>query len=118
GRMAAWVRRKDSHHRFEVVPYQKAPTPPMTPGLYAACDRAVHVLTTDVKTLRAGRASLFVLANLGWGWIARLLALPPFVWLVEIVYRIVASNRGFFSRFLFTREPCGAEQLGDCDSGQ
>ena len=74
----------------------------MTPELYAACERAVHVLTVDGRILRAGRASLFVLERIGWGWLARLLALPPFVWLVELVYWVVARNRPFFSRFLFT----------------
>lgn len=77
----------------------------MTPALYAACEKAVHVIQPDGTTLRAGRASLFVLEQIGWGWWARLLALPPFLWLIELGYRIVASNRPFFARFLFRRQP-------------
>ncbi len=73
----------------------------MTPELYAACARAVHVVTADGGVLRGGRACLFVLEQLGWGWKARLLTLPPFFWAVELGYRLVAANRTFFSHFLF-----------------
>jgi predicted DCC family thiol-disulfide oxidoreductase YuxK len=76
----------------------------MTPELFAACERAVHVLTPDGRVLRAGRATLYVLERIGWGRLARVLMLPPFIWLVELGYRVVASNRPFFARFLFTRE--------------
>lgn len=76
----------------------------MTPELAAACEKAVHVIRTDGSILRAGRAVLFVLDKIGWGWFARLLALPPFIWGVELGYKIVANNRPFFARFLFTRE--------------
>jgi predicted DCC family thiol-disulfide oxidoreductase YuxK len=76
----------------------------MTPALYAACERAIHVVKPDGTVLRAGRAALFVLEELGWGWRARLLALPPFVWLVELGYAFVAGHRGFFSRVLFRGE--------------
>lgn len=73
----------------------------MTPALHAACERALHVVRADGTVLRAGRACLFILEGLGWGWVARCLALPPFVWAVELGYRMVAANRSFFSRFLF-----------------
>jgi hypothetical protein len=76
----------------------------MTPALYAACERAVHVVRSDGTVLRAGRATLFILEKIGWGWAARLLLLPPFVWCVELGYALVARNRPFFSRFLFTKE--------------
>ncbi len=76
----------------------------MTPTLRVACEKAVHVLTTDGRVLRAGRASLFVLEQIGYRAIARLLRLPPLIWAVELGYKIVAANRPFFSRFLFTKE--------------
>jgi hypothetical protein len=76
----------------------------MTPALYAACERAIQVVKADGTVLRAGRAALFVLEELGWGWWARLLALPPFVWLVELGYAFVAGHRAFFSRFRFRGE--------------
>jgi len=35
---------------------------------------------------------------------ARCLAAPPFLWVVELGYRIVAANRQLFARFLFRNE--------------
>ena len=99
-RLVEGVRRRDRDHRFEIVPYQQAPAPPMTPELAAACRKAVHVLTDDGQLLRAGRASLFVLGEIGHPWLARLLGLPPLIWLVELGYAIVARHRSFFSRLL------------------
>lgn len=77
----------------------------MTPELYEACKRAVHVFTPDGRILRAGRASLFVLGRIGWPRAAFLASLPPFIWLVELGYRLVARNRSFFSKILFRTEP-------------
>ena len=77
----------------------------MTPALFAACEKAVHVLTMDGRTLRAGRAALFVLHTIGrWSLAARILSVPPLVWLVEMGYCLIARNRRFFSRFLFTKD--------------
>lgn len=76
----------------------------MTPELRAACERAIHVLTTDGRTLRAGRAALFVLEHLGFRRTARVLRVPPLIWAVELGYFIVARNRRFFSRFMFRSE--------------
>lgn len=73
----------------------------MTDALAARCARAVHVLTADGRLLAGGRACVFVLGELGWPRLARILDRPPLVWLVEGGYRVVAANRGFFSRFLF-----------------
>lgn len=76
----------------------------MTPELARACARAVHVITRDGLTLHAGRAALFILENIGWGVSARLLSYPPFIWIVELFYRIVANNRPFFARYFFRHE--------------
>jgi len=73
----------------------------MTDALAARCARAVHVLTPDGTLLDGGRASLFVLGRIGWPRLARLLGLPPLVWLVELGYRLVAANRGLLSRVFF-----------------
>ena len=100
-RATDWVRRRDRSARFEIVPYQEASAPPMTPQLRAECSRALHVLTADGRTLRAGRASLFVLKETGNGRLATVLGLPPLIWLVELGYRIVARNRSRFSGLIF-----------------
>ncbi len=76
----------------------------MTDELRRACAEAAHVVRPDGTTLKAGRASLHVAAGLGWRRTARLLSLPPLVWLVELGYYLVARNRSFFSRFFFRRE--------------
>jgi predicted DCC family thiol-disulfide oxidoreductase YuxK len=73
----------------------------MTPALRRACARAVHVITTDGQVLRAGRATLFILARAGRPWLARVGALLPLRWLVELAYWTVARHRGFFGRLLF-----------------
>lgn len=99
-RSAEWARRRDTDGRLCFVPYQRAPSPPMTPELERACRQAVHVITPDGTVLRAGRASLYVLEQIGWRRRARLLRLPPLVWLVELGYRLVATHRGLASRLL------------------
>jgi len=77
----------------------------MTPALKEACRKAVQVVTADGEILRAGRASLFIAEQLGHRRLARVLRVPPFVWAIELGYRIVADNRPFFTRFLFRRTP-------------
>ncbi len=110
-RVTVWVRRRDRRGEFEIVAYQDASWPPMTPGLYEACGRAVHVIKADGQILRAGRATLFILERLGWGYgLPRILRLPPFIWLTELGYKTVARNRSFFSRFLFPRDEHGNTQ--------
>lgn len=73
----------------------------MTPELAVACEKAVHIVTADGRTLRAGRASVFVLGELGWRRAEWLLSKPPFICAVELGYRVVAGNRTLFSRLFF-----------------
>lgn len=76
----------------------------MTPALRVACEQAVHVVKTDGTILLAGRATLFMLSEIGYGSWTRLLLLPPFIWFVEWGYRLMANHRDFFANFLFTRD--------------
>jgi predicted DCC family thiol-disulfide oxidoreductase YuxK len=103
GRLIAWLQRNDRQHCFRFIKYQEAPSPPMTPELYRACREAVHVIDREGSIRRGGRATLFILEREGWGSIARILNLPPLIWLVEMLYRVVATNRSFISRFFFRR---------------
>ncbi|MEZ5333109.1 MAG: DUF393 domain-containing protein [Thermoanaerobaculia bacterium] len=100
-RSVEWARRRDTDGVFTFVPYQRAPSPPMTPELAEACGRAVHVIRSDRSILRGGRACLYVLERVGWGRLARLLRMRPLVWVVEAVYRFVASHRTLAGRLLF-----------------
>jgi predicted DCC family thiol-disulfide oxidoreductase YuxK len=99
-RCVDWALERGAGEALLFLPYQVVPSPPMTPGLAEACSRAVHVLGADGRTLRAGRACLAVLERCGWRRAARVLRWPPLVWAVEVGYRLVAANRGFFSRWL------------------
>ncbi len=100
-RSVAWAERRDAGHVFHAVPYQQAPSPPMTPELRQACARAVHLITPEGRLLRAGRACLWVLERIGYPLVARVFAIPPLVWAVEVIYWLVARNRRFASRVLF-----------------
>ena len=102
-RSVEWVEKKDSAQAFTALPYQEAPSPPMTPALRAACARAFHVVRADGTVLRAGAAALYVLKQLGHPALAELLGLPPLSWAVELGYWVVARNRRLFSRLLFRR---------------
>jgi len=94
------VRLRDRNQRFEFVPYQDAPAPPMTPELAEACRRAVHVITDDGRVLRGGRASLFLVGETGRPVLAKILSVPPRVCLVELEYAFVARHRAELSRWL------------------
>jgi len=102
-----WAERRDTDHAFQAFPYQQAPSPPMTPELREACAHAVHVITPEGEVLRAGRACLWVLQRIGYPVLARVLAVPPLVWAVELGYWLVARNRQLASRVMFRR---GAER--------
>lgn len=102
-RIAAWFTQRDRRGEFELIPYQKAPSPPMTAELRAACERAMHVVKSDGEILVGGKAMLFLFESTGCRTVPRVLSLPPFSWFVELAYRVVASNRRFFSRFMFRR---------------
>ena len=85
------------------VPYQEAPWPPMTEKLARRCATAVHVITPDGVWLSGGRASLHALDLVGWHRVASTFSTRPLIWMVELAYRAVASNRGFFSRYFFRK---------------
>ena len=58
----------------------------MTAELRLACERAIHVITADGETLRAGRAAMFILERTGWKHFARVMRWPPMIWFVELGY--------------------------------
>ena len=77
----------------------------MTPELYEACKSAIHVVTADGWIIRAGRGAMFILEEIGYPkWLIRPLTWPPLVWFTELGYALIANNRRFFSRFMFTGE--------------
>jgi predicted DCC family thiol-disulfide oxidoreductase YuxK len=99
-RCVEWVQARDHAGRLRAIPYQEAPSPPMTEALRAACARAVHLILPDGRVLAAGRAVLGVLALLGFRRTAALLSCHPLVWLAEAGYWVAARNRGRLGRWL------------------
>ena len=72
----------------------------MTPERRRLARQAVQVYTGDGRWLSGGRATLFVLEQVGWHpRLARWLARPPFIWAVELGYRLVAWQRGRLARW-------------------
>ena len=46
---------------------------------------------------------MFILETIGYPrWLVRPLTWPPLIWFTELGYRVVANNRTFFSKFMFT----------------
>jgi predicted DCC family thiol-disulfide oxidoreductase YuxK len=100
-RSVDWVRARDRDGIFRTLPYQEAPSPPMTPALHERSRRAVQVIMPDGSTLEAGMAAAFVLRKLGWKRLGRFMQWRPVAPLTEWGYRRVANNRGWLSRVLF-----------------
>ncbi|MCH2185345.1 DUF393 domain-containing protein [Myxococcota bacterium] len=100
-----WFQSRDVNARLRMVPYQEAPSPPMTPELALACEKALFVIHPNGNQIRAGRAILYLFGVVGYTRLARLGARRPWIWGIEFGYWLVARHRQIASRFLFTREP-------------
>lgn len=95
---ASWLTFRDRDRHFRICPWQVASSPPMTPLLRVQARKAVQIVTADGRHLSGGRAVLFALREVGWHPVPiRLLQHRPFVWVVDLGYRIVAANRPHFS---------------------
>lgn len=106
----AWLERRDRQHRLKPAPFQEAPDPPLSPPLRLRAERSALVIRPDGQVKAGGRAILAALIAIGWHpRLAQVAGLPPFVWLVELGYTLVARNRGLVSRILFRRrcQACG-----------
>ncbi len=93
GRVAGWVAQRDGGRRLQVVAYQEAPSPPMTPDLYVACGEAMQVVTRRGRVLAGGDAVIFTLGAIGARPLARLLWQWPLRSLVNRIYPVVAGMR-------------------------
>ena len=107
--IVSWIERHDVRGAFEAIPYQQAPADRVGPAVREASAKAVHVVTRDGRVLAAGRASLFVLHELGWPRTAHVLTAPPLVWAVELGYHVVSKHRGRISRWLPSATACSAD---------
>ena len=103
GRVIAWVERRVVMCVIHAVPYQKAPTPPMTTLLAHRCANSVHVITHEGRLLSGGSACVYVMGRIGFGMTERVGTTPPFNILVETAYRFVARNRRLLNILLGRR---------------
>ncbi|MEO0796472.1 MAG: DCC1-like thiol-disulfide oxidoreductase family protein [Verrucomicrobiota bacterium] len=97
-RCAAWIQQRTGS-RVDFAPYQEMLE--RFPELdEAALSYAVHYLDEHGRVLRAGEAVLVALERTPkWSWAARwYYHIPPFAWMIEAGYWVVARNRSFFSK--------------------
>jgi predicted DCC family thiol-disulfide oxidoreductase YuxK len=94
-----------------VIPYQDAPSPPITEELRQACERVLHVLRPDGTILRADQAVLHIYEQLGYRLPVAVLRAPPLSWLTAPAYQLVANNRRFFARFTFRTPEEGGQRV-------
>jgi predicted DCC family thiol-disulfide oxidoreductase YuxK len=100
-RYADAIQAADTTGTIETVPYQVWTGPEMNEAFAADCARALHVRTMDGRMLRGADAVLFTYQILGWR-LAAVVRMRPFIWPVELLYKIVAANRYVFSKLFYT----------------
>src|SRR5205807_10480261 len=90
-RAVDWIKRQDRHDRLFPVLYQVAPRPPMTEALARRCAHAIHVLTPEGVVLSAGRASIYLMAEVGWRRFSAVFSSRTQIWFVEAASRLVSD---------------------------
>ena len=100
-RSVEWLAAHDRRHALEFKPYQDVE---LAPSLRAACERAMHVITSDGQVLSGGRAMMFCGQFTRFSGWARLAQWPIFLPFIELGYKFVARNRDLISRFFFKCE--------------
>ncbi len=97
---AGWLEQNDTNVVLTIIPYQDAPSPPMTPALRIQASRAVQLVTSDGTHLSGAAAVLFALESVGWhAGVMRALQRRPLLWLADAGYWVVARSRGRIGRF-------------------
>ena len=100
-RCVEWMKARDTTGRIKPVPYQDVPSPPMTEAFRVRCGRSIQLFLPGRSPLSGGKAALAVLSLLGWKKTAACLSRPPLVWGIDVLYRLIARNRGFIGRVIF-----------------
>jgi len=99
-RSVEWLHKK-APDKFVPLPYQKQESW-LPPEIFEDCKRQFYLRTPQGKYLGGGRAAIKLFDLLGWKLLSRLLGLPGFCHLTEVLYRLVARNRDFLSRFFLS----------------
>jgi len=98
-RSVEWLHKK-APDKFVPLPYQEHKSW-LPPEIFEDCKRQFYLRTPQGKYLGGGRAAIKLFDLLGWKFFSRLLGLPGFSQLTEVLYRLVARNRNFLNRFFF-----------------
>jgi predicted DCC family thiol-disulfide oxidoreductase YuxK len=96
-----WVQKHDTLKKFIPITFQTAPSPPMTRGLLEQSRQAVQVVTSEGQIISAGAACAFLLHEIGYKKLGRVMRLWGVRTVVEWGYNLVANKRDFFGRFVF-----------------
>ncbi len=97
--VSGWLSRIDGKKQFRLEPYQKLDLLARYPELnFADCEREIHIITEEGKVLKGADAVIEIWKKTQhWtSFLARILVLPPFIWIARIGYRIVAFFRNRF----------------------
>jgi len=101
-----YFQKRDSKGLFKPVTIKACPSPPMNDAIRERCTREMAVVRQGGEVLFGARAVLYLFSHTGWGWFARLLAVPPFVWPIQLGYLLIARNRGWISKRFFGGVAC------------
>jgi len=94
--LVAYARARDHEGALDFLPYQIDNLAAHAPGLDPqAASQALYAFPEGDLPVRGARGVLAVMGSLPglWSWVARLLSLPPLVWLAEGCYRLFARSR-------------------------
>ena len=72
----------------------------LTDAIRAQCEHALHVIQSNDRVLKGADAVFFAYQVTGLP--LALLRIPPLIWVAELGYRVIAANRYWFSKVLFT----------------
>jgi len=99
-RFARDLQRRDTRSALNVVAYQHCEDPRLTDAIRAQCEHALHVIQSDDRVLKGADAVFFAYQVTGLP--LALMRIPPLIWVAELGYRVIAANRYWFSKVLFT----------------
>lgn len=91
---------------YRMVPRQKAAGLGISAEKLEEGKGKVMLLCPDAKVLGGHLAVLKVYEVTGMGVLARILAAPPFGWVLGLGYKVIACNRRHISRLFFRNQAC------------
>ena len=106
---AARLGRRYKEGSYRMIPRQRAAGLGISPEKLEEGKGKVMLLCPDAKVMGGHLAVLKVYEVTGMGVLARILAAPPFGWILGLGYWVVARNRRHISRLFFRNQACSIE---------